>query len=349
MTLFIIIMFLVCLTWGYLRMKCKCSEKVDNYLEITVVLILIIAAGFRDGLSGYRDYQNYIWAFQSKEEGSIEYTFILISYIAQWLGGENYYFLFLIYALLGVSLKYVAIRQLTPLVWISLAIYISYFYSLHELTQIRAGVASGIGLLSFKFIYERKIIPFVFLVLLASLFHTSAMLYLPLYLLDGDKIRWKYWGSVIVSVLLFYRLLADRILILFFRYFPVGIAQNKIEGYVERGSQGIDNVTFLSNMDFLSYFLLMIFVLFANSMQQYNKYFYLLLKVYILGFLVKLILGSVVPELGNRGSELLFIVSIILIPMLVYAIKPRIIGKLLVLLIGGAHLYYILYSWKIIP
>lgn len=330
-------------------MECRYSNNIDSYLSLLVVLLLIVAAGFRDGLSGYADYQNYVWAFQSKENEGIEYSFILISYIARWIGGDNYYYLFLIYAILGVSLKYMAIKQLTPLVWFSLAIYISYFYSLHELTQIRAGVSTGIGLISLRFVYEKKFIPFISLILVATFFHTSALLYLPLYLLDGKKIHWKCWGVGCVIFLCSYQLLADKILIYLLKYSPAGLAQNKIVSYAERGIQGLDSTTFSSNMAIFGYFLMGILILFANRLQLYNKYFYLLLKVYILGLLIKIFFSLSVPELGNRGSDLYSITSIILIPMLVYIAKPRIIGILLVLSVGVVYLYYILFSWKIIP
>lgn len=349
MTLFIGTIFLICFILGHLRLEYQFSENANRYLRLVIILLLIVAAGFRDGLSGYRDYQNYIWAFQAKEVGSVEYSFILVSYIAQWLGGGNYYYLFLIYAILGVYIKYIAIKNLTPLVWFSLAIYVSYFYSLHELTQIRAGVASGIGLLSLRFVYEKRFIPFVILILLATFFHTSALLYLPLYLLDGKKINWKKWCVGIIAIAMFYDILAENTIIFFLKYFPEGLAQDKIKGYMERGMQGTDNVAFSGNMYFLSCLLLGIFILFANRIQFYNKYFYLLLKVYVFGFLVKFIFSETIPELSNRGSELLSVVSIILIPMVIYIAKPRIIGILFIFAVGGAYLYYILYSWKIIP
>lgn len=349
MTLFICIIFFVCIVWGYLRMEYRYPHNIDCYLRLLVVLLLIVAAGFRDGLSGYADYQNYVWAFQSKDEEIFEYSFVLISYIARWIGGDNYYYLFLIYALLGVSLKYMAIKQLTPLVWLSLAIYISYFYSLHELTQIRAGVAAGIGLLSLRFVYEKRFIPFILLILLATFFHTSALLYLPLYLLDGKRIQWKYWGIGCVIFLFLYQFLADKILIYLLKFSPAGLIQNKIVNYAERGIQGLDSTSFSSNMALFSYLLLGIFILFANRMQLYNKYFHLLLKVYILGFAIKIIFSPVVPEIGNRGYEMLSVTSIILIPMLAYIVKPRIIGILLVFVVGVVYLYYILFSWQIIP
>ena len=145
MTLFILIIFLVCFIYGCLQLKCNILHKADTAVMGLFVVMLVVAAGFRDGLHGYRDYENYVSYFlHGTEETDI--SFQIICGIFRLIDPNDYLPVFVTYALLGVGFKYLGIRNLTKLTAFSLAIYVSYFYSLHELTQIRAGVASGIGL-----------------------------------------------------------------------------------------------------------------------------------------------------------------------------------------------------------
>ncbi|WP_287619899.1 EpsG family protein [Parabacteroides sp.] len=312
------------------------------------VVMLVVAAGFRDGLHGYRDYENYVSYFLHGIEET-EISFQIICGIFRLIDPNDYLPVFVTYALLGVGFKYFGIRDLTKLTAFSLAIYVSYFYSLHELTQMRAGVASGIGLVSFRYIYDRKLLPFLILIAAAASFHVSALLYLPLYLLDSGKIRWSYWIGGGLFIWLFGQLLETELLKFFFNYVPIEMAQNKLLDYGDKGAKGIGLVLFSSNMAIFSYLQLGLFILFSGQLRQYNKYYYLLLKIYMVGFAVRFMFSSVVPELGNRGSEMCMVVSIILIPMLAYCVKPRLVGVLAVFWVGMANLYYMLYSWDIIP
>ena len=97
-------------------------------------------------------------------------------------------YLFLLFAILGVSFKLIAIKQLTELWFLSLILYLSNFFILHEMTQIRAGVASAFLLLCVKPIYDRDLKRFLLFAVLGFLFHYSAIVILPLWFL-GIKAR----------------------------------------------------------------------------------------------------------------------------------------------------------------
>ena len=83
---------------------------------------------------------------------------------ANWLDKHNFSFLFF-FATLGV--------------------YMFMF------TGVRQCLAMSICLLSYKFIKERKLIPFLIMLLLAFLFHKSAILFLAAYLIYNRKINWQ--------------------------------------------------------------------------------------------------------------------------------------------------------------
>ncbi len=106
--------------------------------------------------------------------------------------------LFIIYAILGVSFKLKAIKKISPEYYlIPLLLYTTHFFFLHEMTQIRAGVACGISFLSLPYIKDKKPINFILFTLLACCFHYSAIMFLPLYFLK-DQINIKVWLIVFV-------------------------------------------------------------------------------------------------------------------------------------------------------
>ena len=190
MSIFIVIIFFFCLGLELINPQLK--KKKSIFFFVTIVLILVLAAGFRDGRL-YRDYENYIDFYEYGHWG-IEYSFILVVNIAKFIDEGNYTILFLIYALLGVGIKAIGIYKITPFIFASLAMYIAYYYSLQELTQIRAGVASALGIFSIPAIYEKKTVKFLIIISLAIFFHTSAAVYLPMYFINSDSFNKKKWA-----------------------------------------------------------------------------------------------------------------------------------------------------------
>lgn len=66
-------------------------------------------------------------------------------------------------------------------------IYMGYFYGFFSITGIRQTLATAFLLWSFEFIKQRKLVPFLLLVLVASLFHITALVFLPLYFIANIK------------------------------------------------------------------------------------------------------------------------------------------------------------------
>lgn len=73
-------------------------------------------------------------------------------------------------------------------VFMVLCFYELFFYTFFSITGIRQTIAVGLTLWSYKYIKERKLIPFVLFVLVASTFHKTALIFLPFYFIDRVKI-----------------------------------------------------------------------------------------------------------------------------------------------------------------
>lgn len=347
MRFFIIISFLFCLGLEFLQQsKYRLNKPSRLLIGALIVISLIIAASLRDGFR-YHDYPNYVNYYWTRQ-GNVEFTFNLIADISKWIDYGNYYILFVIYAILGVITKYNGISRLTPFIFSSLALYIAHYYSLHELTQIRAGVASGIGLIAIEEIYNRNFWKYILLVGLATCFHTSAVIYLPLYFLKTDSFNKTKWFLGSLGVIIIIKGVMERLFSYIFSYAGFLTRGGTLQGYVNNGIVGTDRLEIVSKFYLMAYILCLIYIFFSERIYRCDSRFYLLLKIYIMSIVIRIIFAKSIPMVALRGSELLDVVFIVLYPMITYIIKPKSVGVLIVGLIGLCYIYH-MFSWGIIP
>lgn len=320
------------------------KELLNKYLlYIFLGIILVLIAGFRNE-QVVRDYVNYVTYFHEQDFLQVEPTFVLISKSIYLLIGPYPIYIFVLFATLGVSLKLVAIKQLTSLWFLSLLIYSSNFFILHEMTQMRAGVASALLLLCIKPIYERDLKRFLLFSILGFLFHYSAIVILPLWFL-GIKARKNF---LLFSIPVAYIIYFSGINLI--TTIPIPVIQSKISIYqtlMELGDEesiliNVFNFVFIGRIA-LFYFLLYKYELIVS----YNKYAPILLKIYCISLLSYLVL-AVMPPIATRINELFAIVEIVLIPLIYYAFKPTWFGKSIVFFIGLCFLLINLLYVKLI-
>ena len=80
---------------------------------------------------------------------------------------------------------------------------------------------------------------------------------------------------------------------------------------------------------------------------KYNKYSFLLIKIYIVSISSYYIL-SFNPAFAGRINDMFGIVEIILFPMIMFLFKPKIFPKLLILCMASMFIFLNLYYLKII-
>lgn len=82
-------------------------------------------------------------------------------------------------------------------------LYQALFYSFFSITGLRQTVAISLALLGFECIKTRKLIPFLFLMLLAAMMHKSALIFVPFYFVANIKFtKLMYTASIAVFPLL---------------------------------------------------------------------------------------------------------------------------------------------------
>lgn len=305
-------------------------------------ILLFFTAAFRG--DGDFDYSGYVYMLHRNDSFTVEPTFVLFSYIInEFLDGNSIY-LFIFYAILGVSFKMFAIKQLTELWFLSVVIYVSNFFVLHEMTQIRAGVASGLLLMCIKPLYERNLKVFLLLSSLAFLFHFSAIIFFPLWFLgDQPKKKWLFWaiplsyGAYFAGINLITEI-------------PIPGIQEKIIMYQKMRELDPNDVvqTNVFSFVFLAKVVIFYFLLYKYDLvHSHNKYFPILMKIYSLSLVAYLVFTSL-PAFSSRINELFGVVDIILIPLLFYIFKPVYFSKAIVVFIGLCLLLIVLFYSKLI-
>lgn len=336
-----------------------CSSRVNHKkLYWFSCLILIITVNLVNQWSP--DYYAYI-AYLTQPI-VIEPTFICIRTVINSLLYGEPLFLFLFYSILGISIKFISIPRVTRYVYWSLFIYFCSYWFYHEVIQIRVGVASSILLYSLPYLKEKQFFKYALCVVVATLFHYSAIILICLWLLvlpSAIKIKGiksisdsiKYPTFIIISIIL--NILGlDIISIL--KYIPLELVQNKILAYTQiandlsaRGVLDADTYNPFITWYIFKAVLSLIYWILQFSIKRSNPYFILALKIYTIGVCMLWLLSGA-PVIASRLSELLCITQIVFIPMIMSSSLPKPLSTSIIIVIGLAWIHWNMSSFILI-
>jgi hypothetical protein len=306
---------------------------IQKQVYVICLVVLFVISGFRPSTC-CADYLNYVDYFNDIDNRSviqIEPTFFLISKIALYLFNSSIG-VFVIYAFLGVLSKGLAFKRLSNFYLLSLIVYSATYFLLHEMTQIRVGIASSILLLSIPSIYERKYFNFLLLLILGTLFHYSFLIFGFFYFLSPNKINPTFYAVLIFSGYIAYVLGINVVSVL--GIIPIDFISGKILAYNALLEKGVDtkinvfNVLMLFRLSFLTILLWK-----QNYLFEKNKFSILLIKIYAFSIFFFVFFSSL-PVFAFRIRELTGIVEVILIPFFVYLFKEKYIGFCVIIVLG---------------
>ena len=335
--------YLVCFLFVFTCILAYIEDYLGRFklpLYIGIGFCLILVAAFRE----IPDSENYEYSFITISAGGqdmlVEYSFVVLSQFVSLFTNDVHY-LFFIYALLGITLKFIAFRQLSDSWFIPVVMYIGYFFVYHECMQIRTGVLSGMLLLAIKPWCDGNRLRALAYILIGMFFHYSALMLIPLLLLSNKRISY-YWN-------IFWMILIPFGYILYFGGFSFFLNMSTDLFYVgeklasyQAGEQNGATTLFVNVFNplllfttFLYYYLLY----FRDTIADNNKYAPLMTKILGLGIFAYTALGSF-PALSLRVNLLLRIVSIILFANIFYTIRPKWAGLSIAALIAFIYLNY---------
>lgn len=323
---------------------------IRKNLHIIIIIIssilLILIAGLRPiGIDS--DSYNYASILHVPLYGfnftSIEPFVWLIIGLNRYLFSGNEQAFFLMFALLGVTLKLYAIKRISLFPMLSIITYISLYFVLHEMIQIRVGVAAGIFLLSLPDIARRNLTGYLFKTTLACMFHYSAIIMLVVYFFRPNKIN-KYFYMALPIIGISLAVTGDvilRLINIVIGFFPM-ILSYRMNLHIFLLGEGISADINLFNI-YYSVLLLLYYFLLFNYGKMKSEYDLILIKIFGLMLFSFYALSSV-PVLAFRVSEFLGVVLIILIPHSVFMFKQKAIATFSIMVVLITYFVFIMLS-----
>lgn len=227
--------------------KNKFNTAVLNTIFISCLCVLLILSSIRWETG--TDWPTYLEAFNrttdwedliSIENLEFESGFLVLNIIAHWVGNSYNTALFL-QGLIIYIFMYLSFKEESPLPIVSLMIY--YSMSLAGMFFVRQTIAILILLYATKYIISGQLKKFILVVIIASLFHRTSLLYLPAYWIYSKQWKWRtLWILMLASIVL--GLGISKVILKYIASLDLGIVSIKLMAYLDLGNE--DNSTIYS-------------------------------------------------------------------------------------------------------
>lgn len=299
------------------------ARKFSSSIFFIFAIFLILFAVFRP--SNLPDYKAYSLFYFTPNEDRFEFTADVIKFIS-----PSFYVFLFFYALLSVNIKLKAIEKTSNFHFLSFLLYLVISYPLHELVQIRAGVAISLYLYAIHYLKQNKV-KYILCILLAACFHYSALVALPFVVFNATTFKKKRWYFLIFASYFLYFIGVDFAKILLF--------------FVDEGSylylQLFLNTekTNVFNSVLLIYLFIFIILSKYYKRQNQNPYTCILLKILACSICI-LPLTASASIVTFRLFEFLGTAIIFLLPNLLYIFRKCIFGYCFFLL------FFIFFFWQ---
>lgn len=307
---------------------------IQNLYLFILFVLMSIFAGIR-GIDISNDGANYAYMFDSVYSYSDwfysrnELMAVIIPVTLKYLDIYYYSTVFLCFAFLGVGFKLLAIKRYSPLPLLSVLLYYSHFFILHEMTQIRIGIAAGILLLTIDDIYQKKLARFLFKVFAASLFHFSALAFLPVFFINTKKFNRLFYFIILLAAILLG--LAKGVNV--FKLIPgLGNLSSKLAVYDALQNQ-MNEVNLFNIIMLINIFSVVLQLIFIERVKAISRYSIIVLKIMFFG-IISLYAFSSIPVIAWRISELFLVISFINLTYIYYIIRPRFVSSTIIILVA---------------
>ncbi len=309
--------------------------KYNRRIFIATGVLLTLCAGLKEvGIDSDSETYEYYYNNYDNElmMTTVEYSFRLLSQIVSNIY-DDVHVLFLIYAGIAITIKFIAFRRLSDCWYLPVVVYMGYFFIFHEMTQIRASVVASIALYMIIPLAEGNKKRATLLFFCACFFHYSAIALLPLLFLGNkemDKRSRLLWSALIPFGYLIYVAGVDFIFSL-----PIPYIGDKLEAYQTLRDQGVigDEINVFNAILLVTIAAFYYCMYFYDTIAQRFKYLPLVLKMTGISIFLFVTLAFL-PILAYRLYALYGIANILLFTGIYYTIKPDWLAKSVVGTVG---------------
>ena len=309
-------------------------EQRNNRYKYTVLglacVTLAVIAGFREAWS-WADAPVYMYSFiQSPNIFNFSFSDQIIGYSEKgfYLLGvivrtftDDYHIFFLVVSLISFYYLYKNLKSYSIFPLIGLFAYISRFYYGRHFIQIRAGLSYLILMLSVKYIVEKDWKRYFFIVIIASLFHRSALVGIPLYFIC-NWINVKKWHILVGLAISFIIGIWGQGLM--HAFVEDNASDLNIIRYSEAGGEDrqLTGLGIRNPMIYFQCFLLLSYTFLEEKLAPLNKYYYVIRTAYLYSTMI-LICFCTYKVLSARTSSMYATLEFAIIPSLIYLFNKR--------------------------
>lgn len=316
------------------------------------VIILALVAGLRYETGN--DFLPYKTIYAGDySAGQVEPGFLFLRNLFNWIHAPFWIFL-LAWAVVTLTLFYFFAKEYFRPAIIPIAYYLSRFFFMRDMGQIRASLVCVTCMLALKFVYDEKPLPFLVIVGLSATIHVSALFFLLIYpfwlLFRRINFKWVLGFLVFGAAVGF---VAPKILsVIIVHTLPRYAPYVTNASYLSSGL--FDPVTLMQVIICITGFYILNRGMVSNALIGGSEKFKFLMVVYLFATLTLLSLSQL-STIGGRLSTIATTTETIVLPTIVFSIMPKktrtlsMVGVcavifVLIFLISGAYKTFIPYQ-----
>lgn len=295
---------LLIFSFAFLELRLKLSQVELKTISTVLYIIIVLQIGLRWETG--TDWNSYYNQFKDVNDVSTVFSNVLVGfeigygfltfYIHKLF--VHYSFFLLLHALFFYGVIFRTAKLFSPYTFVSLLFF--YATSLGVVGSNRQLLALAICLLALPFVEKRKPLPFFLLILIGSLFHTTAILFSVYYFLNRN-FKWQtVVGTLIIAAVIGKTTLPLKIFLL--GGFISDTASLKVDAYSETAKDAMQSAS-LSIFGLVKRLLFLI--LFTYNFKYLTKklsYYKIIYNGYAFGLLLYFLFSSTLLIIVNRGS-----------------------------------------------
>lgn len=212
---------------------------------------------------------------------------------------NNYTFFLLVHAFIFYLLLFQGLKKYTPFFFVGLLLF--YTYTMGVTGSNRQLISLMICLYSVQYVIKRKAIVFFLLLFVATLFHTSALLFFFVYFIN-KSMRWAVLLTILAAAFIVGKTGGPQWAFSFLGNSIGGTAAGHATDYIENAKENLteNSLSMFGLVKRLAFVFLFFFT--KEKIEKINPFYNIMLNSYIAGIAFYFIFSSSLLIMVNRGS-----------------------------------------------
>lgn len=289
------------------------NNRLSIFMYMAILLILLISAlRFDVGWDYKAYYETIVFGRATNIVGTNELLTISLVELAKKTGITQIYFT--INSIICIGLIMTTVSRYSKDFWISLFFFVTFpLFFLNSLSVIRNFSAIAITFYGYKYIKKGEFIKYTVTVLLASLFHKTAIIAIPFYFLRNIYFR-KSVSVLTLTLLPFFRNLINNMVL---RYLPRYVTYTYISN-VQEGTKAIYILSLIG----------ICLIIFKEKLIKQRPEFNIYFNIFFVGLCIYLMFYKQ-GAMGHRLSLYATIYALIIIPDILSLFEDK-VGRVII-------------------